>query len=72
MRVVLILIGLALVAGGIWVLSGHASYQQTDTLVQIGSAKITAAHDKAVPAWVGIAGVAVGALLAIGGLLKRG
>jgi len=72
MRAVLIVIGLILVAAGIWILSGHASYQQTDTLMQIGSAKITATHDKAVPGWAGIAGVVVGALLALGGFFKKG
>ncbi|MFC4763736.1 hypothetical protein [Dyella koreensis] len=72
MRAILILVGLILVAAGIWVLSGHANYQQTDTLVQLGSAKITATHDKAVPSWIGMAGVAIGALLAIGGFLKKG
>ena len=58
MRTVLIVLGLILVAAGIWVLAGQATYQQTDTLVQLGSAKITATHDKAVPTWVGIAGIA--------------
>ena len=72
MRAVLIVLGLILVAAGIWVLAGQATYQQTDTLVQLGSAKITATHDKAVPTWVGIAGVVVGALLAIGGFLRKG
>lgn len=72
MRAVLILVGLVLLAGGVWVLAGHGSYQTTDTLVQIGSAKVTATHDKALPQWAGIAGVAVGALLALGGFLKKG
>jgi hypothetical protein len=72
MRAVLILLGLALLAGGIWILAGHGSYQTTDTLVQIGSAKVTATHDKAFPQWVGIAGAAVGAVLALAGFLKKG
>lgn len=72
MRAVLILLGLALLAGGVWVLVGNGSYQTTDTLVQIGSAKITATHDKAIPQWAGIAGVVVGAVLALGGFLKKG
>ena len=72
MRTVLIVLGLILVAAGIWVLAGQAFYQQTDTLVQLGSAKITATHDKAVPTWMGIAGIVVGALLAIGGFVRKG
>jgi hypothetical protein len=72
MRAVLILLGLALLAGGIWMLFGNGSYQTTDTLVQIGSAKLTATHDKAFPQWVGIAAAVVGAVLALGGFLKKG
>ncbi len=72
MRAALIVIGLLLVAAGIWVLAGQATYQQTDTLVQVGSAKLTATHDKAVPTWAGVAGIAVGALLAMGGFLRKG
>ena len=72
MRIVLILVGLALLIAGIWVVFGHASYQTTDTLMQFGSAKLTATHDKAFPQWLGIAGIVVGALLALGGILKKG
>jgi uncharacterized membrane protein YphA (DoxX/SURF4 family) len=72
MRAALIVIGLLLVAAGIWVLAGQATYQQTDTLVQVGSAKLTATHDKAVPTWAGVAGIVVGALLAIGGFMRKG
>lgn len=71
MRALLIIIGLILVAGGIWVLAGQASYQQTDTLAQLGSAKFTVTHDKAVPMWAGVAGVVIGGLVALGGFLKK-
>jgi hypothetical protein len=40
-------------------------------LLQIGSAKITATHDKGVPQWIGIAGIVIGALLALGGFLQK-
>ncbi len=73
MRAALIILGIVLVAAGIWIVLGNGSYQQTDTLVQIGSAKVTATHDKAIPQWTGIAGIVVGAVLALGGFLnKRG
>ena len=72
MRLVLILVGLALLVAGIWVLFGHASYRTTDTLVQFGSAKLTATHDQAYPQWLGIAGIVVGALLALGGFFRKG
>ena len=72
MRIVLILVGLVLLVAGLWVVFGHGSYQTTDTLVQIGSAKVTATHDKAVPEWVGVAGIIIGAVIAVGGFLKKG
>jgi hypothetical protein len=72
MRAGLIIVGIILLVAGIWVVTGHASYQDTDTLLQVGSAKITATHDKGVPQWVGIAGIVVGGLLAVGGFLKKG
>ncbi|MFK2892340.1 hypothetical protein [Dyella flagellata] len=71
MRAILIVLGLVLLAGGLWVVFGHGSYSQTDTLVQIGSAKLTATHDKAIPSWMGIGGIVVGALLAAGGLFSK-
>jgi hypothetical protein len=72
MRAVLIILGFILLAAGIWVVLGHGSYPQTDTLVQIGSAKVTATHDKAVPQWAGIAGIVVGAVLALSGFMRKG
>ncbi|HEY8585840.1 MAG TPA: hypothetical protein VIL60_03825 [Rhodanobacter sp.] len=71
MRTGLIIVGILLIAAGIWVVAGHASYQDTDTLLQVGSAKITATHDKGVPQWVGIAGIVVGGLLAVGGFMQK-
>lgn len=72
MRAGLIIVGIILLVAGIWVVSGHASYQDTDTLLQIGTARITATHDKGVPQWIGIAGIAVGGLLTLGGFMKKG
>lgn len=71
MRAILLILGLVLLVGGLWVVFGHASYTQTDTLLQIGSAKFTATQDKAIPQWLGISGIVVGALLALGGLFSK-
>jgi len=71
MRVILIVVGLVLLIGGLWVVFGHGSYSATDTVLQVGSAKLTATHDKAVPEWVGISGIVVGALLVLGGLFSK-
>lgn len=71
MRAILLILGLVLLVGGLWVVFGHASYTQTDTLLQIGSAKFTATQDKAIPQWLGISGIVVGALLVLGGLFSK-
>ncbi|TCV96053.1 hypothetical protein EC912_102402 [Luteibacter rhizovicinus] len=71
MRIGLIVIGLIILAAGIWVVVGNGSYSATDTLAQIGSAKITATHDKAIPQWVGIAGIVIGGLVAVGGFVRK-
>ena len=71
MRAILIIIGIALLAGGLWIIFGHGSYTETDTVFQLGSAKLTATHNKAIPEWLGIASIVVGALLALGGLFSK-
>ncbi|HEY4143712.1 hypothetical protein [Pinirhizobacter sp.] len=71
MRVGLIVIGIILLAAGIWVVAGHASYRDTNTVAQIGSAKLTATHDRAIPQWVGIAGIVIGGLLTVGGIARK-
>jgi hypothetical protein len=72
MRAGLIIVGVILLVAGIWITLGNASYKQTDTVAQLGPAKLEATHEKAVPQWLGIAGIVVGGLLAVGGFVKKG
>jgi len=71
MRAGLIIVGVILLAAGIWVTVGNGSYKQTDTVAQLGPAKIEATHEKAVPQWLGVAGIVVGGLLVLGGVMKK-
>lgn len=71
MRMGLIIAGIILLIAGIWVTLGNASYKDTDTVAQLGPAKIEATHDRAVPQWVGIAGIVVGGLLLVGGIANK-
>jgi hypothetical protein len=71
MRAGLIVIGIILLAAGIWIVAGNGSYRETNTLAQVGSAKITATHDKTVPQWVGIAAIVIGGLVAVGGFARK-
>jgi len=72
MRAGLIIVGIILLVAGIWITLGNGSYRQTDTVAQLGPAKIEATHDKPVPQWLGIAGIVVGGLLVLGGAMKKG
>jgi len=67
----LIIAGIILLIAGIWVTVGNASYKDTDTVAQLGPAKIEATHDRAVPQWIGIAGIVVGGLLLVGGIANK-
>lgn len=69
MRATLIVIGVILIAAGLWATLGHGTYKQTDTVAKLGPAKIEATHDKAVPEWLGIAGIVAGGLLVLGGFV---
>jgi hypothetical protein len=71
MRAGLIVVGIILLIAGIWITFGNGSYRQTDTVAQLGSARIEATHEKAVPQWLGIAGIVIGGLLVIGGLVRK-
>jgi hypothetical protein len=71
MRAGLLIAGIILLIAGIWVVAGNGSYKQTDTLAQLGPAKIEATHTKAVPQWIGIAGIVLGGLLVVGGIASK-
>lgn len=71
MRAGLIIVGVVLIGLGLWVTLGNGSYSKTDTVASIGSAKIEATHDKAVPQWVGIAGIVIGGIVAVAGIARK-
>ncbi|MDQ0010953.1 hypothetical protein J2T07_003159 [Luteibacter jiangsuensis] len=71
MRAGLIIVGVILVGLGLWVTLGNGSYSKTDTVASIGSAKIEATHDKAIPQWVGIAGIVIGGIVAVAGIAQK-
>jgi hypothetical protein len=71
MRAGLIIVGVILIGLGLWVTLGNGSYSKTDTVASIGSAKIEATHDKAIPQWVGIAGIVIGGIVAVAGIAQK-
>lgn len=71
MRLGLIIAGIILLLAGIWATFGNGTYKDTDTVAQLGPAKIEATHHEAVPKWLGIGGIVVGGVLLIGGIATR-
>lgn len=71
MRMMTTVTGCLLLAFGVWVLVGKATYPSTETLVKVGSAELTQHVDKAVPQWAGIAGLVVGGVLVLAGVRRR-
>ena len=71
MRAGLLIAGAILLLAGLWVTIGNGSYKQTDTVAQLGPAKIEATHNKAVPQWLGIGGIVIGGLLLVGGIASK-
>ncbi|HET6586781.1 MAG TPA: hypothetical protein VFG67_03305 [Oleiagrimonas sp.] len=72
MRIVAMVIGIILLAAGIWVVAGNGSYPSTDTALKVGDFSVQTTHDKAIPTWAGIAGIVVGGVLLIGGVTSGG
>ncbi len=71
MRAGLGVVGVILMGLGLWVTLGNGSYQKTDTVASIGSAKLEATHDKSIPQWVGIAGIVLGGIVAVAGFSRK-
>lgn len=71
MRILLMVIGIVLLVAGIWVVYGHGSYTSNETIAQLGQHAFKVTQQKTIPVWVGYAGIAVGAVLTLGGLLRK-
>lgn len=71
MRTGLLIAGIVLLLAGLWVTLGNGSYTKTDTVAQLGPAKIEATHSKALPQWLGVGGIVIGGLLLVGGFLNK-
>ncbi len=70
MRIALMVIGLILLVAGVWVAFGHGAYNTDETIAQLGQHAFKVTHEKSIPTWLGYAGIAVGAVLALAGLLR--
>lgn len=71
MRIAAIVIGLILLGLGVWVALGDAYYNDSSTKAQFGPVKIEATSQKPVPAPIGYAGIVIGGVLVVAGVLKK-
>jgi hypothetical protein len=71
MRIAAILAGIVLLALGVWVALGNAHYNDSSTKAEFGPVKIEATSRKPVPAPIGYAGIVIGGVLIVAGVLKK-
>ena len=63
MRIGMLVVGLALIVGGVAAWFGAFQYTHEKEVAKIGSLSATVEQDKTVPQWVGAAAVLVGVVL---------
>lgn len=71
MRAGLIIVGIVLLALGLWVALGNLHYDKTETKAQLGPVKVNATSKQPVPAPIGYAGIVVGGILIVAGVMKK-
>ena len=72
MRMAMIVVGLLVALGGLWVVFGNGSYQSTETAAKVGPRTLQTTSDKTIPVPIGYGLIVVGGvLLAVGALRKR-
>ena len=64
-------IGLVLIIAGVFVLWKRPTYATHEEVMRIGDFKATVDERKAIPAWAGVAGVAVGTILLLIGERRK-
>lgn len=71
MRIVAIILGILLIALGVWIALGKLSYPSTETPIKFGTFEVQTTVHKPVPLPLGYAGIALGGVLLIVGVLKK-
>ncbi len=71
MRTGLIVVGIIFVIAGIWITVGGGNFSTTKTDAKIGPVQVQHQESQAIPQWIGIAGIVVGGLLAVGGFASK-
>jgi hypothetical protein len=64
------ILGVILIAGGLFVLIKSPSYSSEKSVFKLGDAEMKVAQDHTIPPWVGGAALAAGVLLIVAGARK--
>jgi hypothetical protein len=67
----LLLLGIALIGLGAFVLLRGASFTKRDEVLKVGDVKVTADSRQAVPAWAGVIGIVAGVACIAAGARRR-
>lgn len=71
MRIAMIVVGLLVALGGLWVVLGKGSYQSTETAAKVGPLTLQSTSDKTIPAPIGYGLIVVGGVLVAAGALRK-
>ncbi|HEX7326198.1 MAG TPA: hypothetical protein VF292_12735 [Rhodanobacteraceae bacterium] len=71
MRIASIVVGIILLALGIAVALGKITYPSTQTPFKFGQIEVKTTTDKPVPAPIGYAGIVIGGVLLIAGVVRK-
>jgi hypothetical protein len=64
------ILGLILIAGGLFILIKAPTYSSEKSVFKLGDAEMKVAQDRAIPPWAGGAALAAGVLLIVAGARK--
>lgn len=71
MRIAAIILGIVLIALGVWIALGKLTYPSTETPIKLGTFEVQTTVHKPVPLPLGYASIVLGGVLVVGGVLKK-
>lgn len=66
-----VIIGIILIAAGIYVLAGQASYKSDREVLKIGGLEASVKESRVIPPWTGAVAIVVGGVLVFAGRRRR-
>lgn len=63
-----VIVGIILIAAGIYVVAGQASYKSNREVLKIGGIEASVKESRVIPPWTGAVGIVVGGVLVFAGM----